>query len=140
MPKRSRLSPQILATLTRLEIAVDQPKRPRSRGGSRLEESLALQIRAAGLPEPAREYRFAPPRRWRADFAWPAHRLLVEVEGGIWSGGRHTRGQGYLDDCTKYNEAAVAGWRLLRVCDRHLQSGEAMRWIKILLDAPETGR
>ena len=48
---------------------------------SELEELLAFQMRAAGLPEPEREYRFHEKRRYRADFAWPDHRLLVEGEG-----------------------------------------------------------
>jgi hypothetical protein len=46
------------------------------------ERLLPLCLRAAGLPEPIREYRFAPSRRWRFDFAWPAAMLAVEVEGG----------------------------------------------------------
>ena len=45
---------------------------------------------AAGGPERQREYRFAPPRRWREDFAWPQARLLIEIEGGLrkrgWAG------------------------------------------------------
>lgn len=69
--------------------------------------------RAAGLPEPAAETRFHPLRRWRFDYAWPAHMLALEVEGGIWTQGRHTRGAGALADLEKYSEAAIAGWRIL---------------------------
>ena len=54
---------------------------------SDLEATMALHIRANELPEPEREYRFAPPRRWRFDFAWPAAMLALEVEGGVWSTG-----------------------------------------------------
>lgn len=97
---------------------------------SDLEESLALQLRAAGLPEPVREYRFAPPRRWRTDFAWPNVALLVEVEGGHWTGGRHTRGAGFDKDCEKYNEAGLLAWRLIRVTGTHIKSGQAVEWIK----------
>ena len=61
-----------------------------------------------------REYRFAPPRKWRFDFAWKADKVAVELEGGTWSGGRHTRGAGFEDDCEKYNEATRLGWRVLR--------------------------
>ena len=61
-----------------------------------------------------REYRFNSARRWRADFALPQYRILIEVEGATYMGGRHTRGRGYANDCEKYNSAACLGWRVLR--------------------------
>lgn len=91
--------------------------------------TLHLQMNAAGLPAPLTEYRFDPKRRWRADFAWPDLMLLVEVEGGAWTNGRHTRGSGFIADCEKYNEAALGGWRVLRVTGDHIKSGEALAWI-----------
>lgn len=112
-----------------------------------LEEILADQITFAALPAPQREYRFAalsvglgPGIRlrlalaslkdWRFDFAWPASMLAVEVEGGIWTEGRHSRGQGFIDDCQKYNEATLLGWRVLRVTARMTRSGRALRLIE----------
>ncbi|WP_281545871.1 hypothetical protein [Grimontia sp. SpTr1] len=93
---------------------------------SALEAELAFQLTALGLPEPEREYSFHPTRRWRFDFAWPALGLAVEVEGGGWTGGRHTRGKGFEQDMTKYSEAMKRGWTVYR-CDRRLiQSGEAV--------------
>lgn len=116
---------------------------------SELEEILANQIAFAGLPEPEREYRFAamliglgPGLRlrfavtnlkdWRFDFAWPAQMLAVEIEGGIWlrSKGRHTGGVGFTEDCTKYNEAMLMGWRVLRVVGEWVRSGEALALIE----------
>jgi hypothetical protein len=70
--------------------------------------------RAARLPVPVQEYRFAAPRRWRFDYAWPDRLVALEVEGGIWTGGRHTRGAGFEKDIHKYNAAALVGWRLFR--------------------------
>lgn len=70
---------------------------------------------APDLPPPAAEYRFHARRKWRFDRAWPDQRIAVELEGGTWSGGRHTTGAGYERDCEKYNAATVAGWRVLRV-------------------------
>lgn len=100
---------------------------------SKLEEALAAQIKAAGLPEPVREHRFCE-RRWRLDFFWlrnPAvGPLAVEVEGGNWTRGRHTRGQGFEDDCAKYNRAALMGITVLRFTARTIKSGEALRLIK----------
>ena len=97
---------------------------------SKLEALLASHIHAAGLPQPSREHRALPPRRWRLDFAWPARRVACEVEGGGFVGGRHTRGAGFRADCEKYNEHALAGWLVLRVTDREIRSGQALRWIQ----------
>jgi very-short-patch-repair endonuclease len=79
---------------------------------------LAASLRTAGIEGWHEEYQFHPTRRWRFDFAWPDHRLSLEVEGGVWSGGRHTRGAGFVADCEKYNAATLAGWRVLRVVPR----------------------
>ena len=94
------------------------------------EETLAFQLKALKLPIPEREYRFAKPRRWRFDFAWPDRMLACEVEGGTWSGGRHGRGKGMEDDCEKYNEALCLGWRVLRVTTEQVTSGKAFAWIQ----------
>lgn len=76
---------------------------------SLLESTLLFQIRAVGLSDPEQEYHFHPVRKWRFDFAYPDKMLAIEVEGGTWNRGRHTRGQGFEDDCEKYNEAVVLG-------------------------------
>ena len=80
----------------------------------------------ADVPTYQREHRFHPMRRWRFDFAWPDHKLAVEVEGGAWTGGRHTRGSGFVADCNKYNAATVLGWRVLRVTTSHLRDEQAV--------------
>lgn len=65
-------------------------------------------------PTPERQHRFYPNRRWAFDFAWPLYKVAVEIEGGVWSGGRHTRAAGFIKDCEKYNAAVLMGWRVLR--------------------------
>lgn len=60
------------------------------------------------------EFRFHEHRRWRFDYAHPVLRIALEVEGGVWSGGRHTRGKGFLGDIEKYNTATAAGWAVFR--------------------------
>lgn len=82
---------------------------------------LAL-LKMEQVPAPVAEHRFAPPRRWRFDYAWPEHRVALEVEGGVWTGGRHTRGAGFLKDMEKYNEAARLGWRVLRCTPSTLET------------------
>ncbi len=66
------------------------------------------------LPEPVRDYRFHPTRKWAFDFAWPDAMLAVEIEGLTRSGGRHQRTAGYRADVRKYREAENLGWRILR--------------------------
>jgi len=100
------------------------------RAPSRLEAELALHMRAAGIPDPEREYRFAPPRRWRFDFCWPDKLLAVEAEGGVYSRGRHVRPVGFEKDAEKYNAAVVAGWRVLRFTGAMINSGEALKQIE----------
>lgn len=64
-------------------------------------------------PQPTPEYAFAPPRKWRTDFCWIEQRLMVEMQGGTWNRGRHSRGKGMTDDYEKANAATLQGWRTL---------------------------
>lgn len=105
---------------------------------SDLEETFLLAWRqiAQHMPEPVREYRFHPARRWRFDFAWPEQRVAVEIEGGAWVQGRHTRGAGYTNDCEKYNSAMLEGWRVLRFTGDMLKGnlGECLFQVVRLLE------
>lgn len=75
--------------------------------------------RTNGLPEPEPECRFHPEREWRFDFGWREHRVALEVEGGAFTGGRHTRGVGFGEDVHKYSEAAALGWLVIRTLPKH---------------------
>lgn len=92
------------------------------------EELFALQcsIELHPVSQPAREYRFAAPRRWRFDFAWPDKKVAVEIEGGTWVQGRHNRGSSIAADLEKYNTAALLGWRVLRYTTAMVKSGAAV--------------
>jgi very-short-patch-repair endonuclease len=94
-------------------------------------DGLAVMVRLAGLPEPVREYRFHSKRKWRIDLAWPDHKLAVEVEGGVWSRGRHVRPKGFLGDLEKYNTINLMGWSLLRVTPKQVRTGEALTLIEL---------
>jgi very-short-patch-repair endonuclease len=74
-----------------------------------------------------------PERRFRADFCWPEYGLIVEVQGGGWVGGRHHKAAGYMADCERLYEAMRRGWRVLYVVPDHIDSGEAIKWIRELL-------
>lgn len=87
---------------------------------------------AAGLPEPTPEYCFHPTRKWRADYAFifTKPRVLVEVDGGVWAQGRHTRGAGFIEDQRKLNAAALLGFTVLRYTPDRL--GECIGDLRIL--------
>ena len=96
---------------------------------SQLEETAAIHLRAfrqdrPAVPQPIREYRFDPIRRWRFDFAWPEQLIAIEVEGGTWRRGRHNRPVGFEKDCEKYNAAARAGWCVLRYTGKMINGGD----------------
>jgi hypothetical protein len=101
-------------------------------------DTFAVLVEAAGLPPPVREYRFARPRRWRFDYAWPAHRFALEIEGATWTGGRHVRGRGYEADCEKYNEAALRGWTVLRATSGMVRDGRALALLERALRDNQT--
>ena len=86
-----------------------------------------------GLPAPVYEHRFHPTRMWRLDIAWPDRLIAVEVEGGVWSGGRHGRGSGIVKDMEKANALTMAGWRLLRVLPNELCMQETVDMCKELM-------
>ncbi|MCG9515148.1 endonuclease domain-containing protein [Acinetobacter pittii] len=96
------------------------------------ETALATHLRACKI-DFEQEYKFHPKRKWRADFLITGKKILVEVEGGIWSGGRHTRGKGYIGDMEKYNEAAMMGFTVLRFSTEQVKSGVAIKQIEQLV-------
>jgi hypothetical protein len=101
------------------------PIRPLAKAYLKALGEIPLQSGAVRIHAPRREHRFHPTRRWRFDHAWPAHKVALEVEGGIFTGGRHSRGAGMLKDMEKYNEAQLLGWRVFRVTPEQLRRGEA---------------
>jgi very-short-patch-repair endonuclease len=85
---------------------------------------------ALGIPSPKMEYQFLRTRKFRFDFAWLDHKLAVEIEGGVWISGRHTRGHGYISDMEKYNLATKDGWRVLRFTPKQIKELETYEMIK----------
>jgi very-short-patch-repair endonuclease len=112
-------------------------KTQRKRGGVKIESvgesTLAQHLKVLKI-EFEREFQFCESRKWRSDFHITGTKLLIEVEGGIWSGGRHTRAKGYLRDMEKYNEATALGYQLLRFSTEQVKSGFAVKKIEQVLE------
>lgn len=75
----------------------------------------------------SRECRFHPLREWRFDFV--TGMIAIEIEGGAWTQGRHTRGKGFEADIRKYNEAAKLGWTVIRFTPNMIQRGESKAFL-----------
>jgi hypothetical protein len=90
---------------------------------------------AKHLPAPIREYAFHATRHWRFDFAWPAHRFAVEIEGIVANPakGRHQTAGGMVNDLEKYHEAHMLGWRVYRCSAPMVSSGQALDAIELAL-------
>ena len=79
-----------------------------------------------GLPLPETEHRFDPTRRWRFDYYWPDTMVALEVEGGVWINGGHTRGSGFVKNMEKYNTAAMLGIAVLRCLPKEVCTPKLM--------------
>lgn len=84
----------------------------------------------SGLPKPVPEYRFHEVRKWRFDWAWVDEKVALEVEGGIYSGGRHTRASGFVGDMEKYNSAGARGWIVLRCQPKELLTTATLELVR----------
>jgi len=80
--------------------------------------------------ECVKEYKFHPVRKWRFDYAIPEHKIALEVEGGVWTGGRHTSSVGFLKDMEKYNTATLMGWRVFRTTPDELYRLKTLNLLK----------
>ena len=93
---------------------------------SQLEDLFAMQLDAAGLGGYVREAQIIPNRKFRYDFYFPEHRLCVEVQGGVWSNGAHSRPTGIKRDYEKSNLCTQYGFKLLQFDVKAVKSGEAL--------------
>lgn len=109
---------------------ITQPKAPKTKARQEIDAEAKKQFAATfeatwrllGGPELEREYQFCPDRKWRADYVFRLkdrlgieQKYIVELDGGVWTGGRHVRGGGYIADCMKINSAVLLGYRVIRI-------------------------
>jgi hypothetical protein len=115
--------------MTICRIAGD-PRPPRGAQVGGLDRVVLL-CRAHGLPLPETEQRFHPTRRWRADYLWRGARVILEIDGGIYRGGRggglaiggHSSAAGIRRDMAKANQAQLCGFVFLRATPDDISSG-----------------
>lgn len=97
---------------------------------SELEMALLVRLERAGLPLGVGQHRFVPGRQYRFDRSWPDQMCAVEIQGGLWVNGAHSRGSGVERDCMKLSLAAALGWRVLPISRAMIESGEAITLIR----------
>lgn len=69
---------------------------------------------APDLPMPTTQYNpGVPGKKFKCDFCWPDYHLIVEIQGGVFNGGRHGRGAGISNDYQRHNLISIQGWRML---------------------------
>jgi very-short-patch-repair endonuclease len=113
-------------------------KRSKGRGASydgrfvkskQMQDLMAIHLREL-FPtfEVKREVAFCSDRKWRFDLA--VDKLAIEIEGGVWVEGAHTRGMHFMSDMEKYNRATLAGWRVLRFTPQQVNNGYAKSFIE----------
>lgn len=100
---------------------------------SEAEYLFDFQMRSSKLPKFVIEHQFHPERKWRFDFAFPDQKIAVEIEGGIFSQGRHSRGIGFRKDCEKYNHASLLSWRVFRFDTDQVKDGSAVEFMRKVL-------
>ena len=117
------------------KTATPKPRRKKEPKPEPPPDSFQLFCQSEGVPMPKREYKFHPTRNWRIDyyFEHDGKRVGLEVEGGAHSGGRHTRGAGFIADIEKYNQFTVHSIWLLRVVPDELKTMSTIRLIKQVL-------
>lgn len=62
------------------------------------------------------EYRFHTDRKWRFDYAWPAAKVAIEIDGGQWQ----VTGRDLSREAERNNEAQIAGWCVLHMTSEQI--------------------
>ena len=121
---------------------IQNPRPPKVNVGEQLMKAhlgeLAREYLDAGATMFEEQYRYVPGRLFKADFAVPSIRLLIEVQGGIYTGKAHGSVNGILLDNERINLAALNGWRVMRFSPQQVATGEAKEWVRKVLEMEET--
>ena len=118
--------------IVRAALSIPEPKIAQRRASSKRLKA-AVPSFMGSIPE----YRFHPTRKCRFDHAWPDKKLALEIDGGLFINGGHSRGESRERDYEKDAEAMMLGWRVLRVSRGQFRDGHAAVWVKTILDLLE---
>lgn len=99
---------------------------------SELEKKLK-EVDRYTMPEVPFSHFLPTKRKFRADFLMPILKIIIEVNGGQFTGGRHTRGgQGYETDLTKLNLAQIHGYKVIQFTYQMLKRGEHLKVLQLI--------
>jgi very-short-patch-repair endonuclease len=107
---------------------------------------LRLHLKELGF-DSLYEWEFEPTRHWRGDIVVHSHKLIIEIDGGQFSGGHRTgfiskkvreraRRRGTIpqtpqeEDFDKVNTATMLGWRVLHFTPQQVSDGRAKAFIQ----------
>lgn len=94
-----------------------------------------------GLPTPVYEHQHIEGRKYALDISFPAHRLGIEIEGGVWTDrSGHRTALGVIRDMRKHNLGLMAGWRVLRLLPKELMTLTTVNCLKTLLNYPQSSQ
>ncbi|MRT38764.1 hypothetical protein GJV03_16470 [Acinetobacter sp. RIT698] len=78
-------------------------------------------------------------KNWRFDFHIVKLRLLVEIEGGSWSGGRSGKLSNKAWSVDRYDKTEELGYKIERFHPDQILSGYVINWIQGQLERLENG-
>ena len=88
------------------------------------------------------QVKFLKDRRFIGDLVIRSARMVVELDGGVFTNGRHTRGKGYTLDRERDLAAAEAAWITVRLTTGQITEENAKRVVdvelsRITIDRPD---
>ena len=122
-----RIKARIAGPVVNHAAPIDPPKKRKRVEATTEHQLLRRQLIQAGIAF-QEEFRFHHKRRWRFDFL--VGKFGIEIDGGIWVRGRHSRGKGQIADMEKANAAAMLGYFMLRFTPQQVKQELAITTIQ----------
>lgn len=115
------------------KVPAKRKQKPQAKPQTQKSDFFTILCRSDLKVECVKEHKFHPTRKWRFDYAIPEHKIAIEVEGGVWTGGRHISPKGFLNDMEKYNTATIMGWRVLRTIPDELCNNTTLQMVRDIM-------